>query len=472
MSASTSDSPHGTHVRGHRLRFARAGWAACALLALVILIASVVPRYRQLATVTLGATVFTGQLRPFEAEALAQLGLSVSFYAAYFTLLEGLGSVAFFVIGAVIFWRRSDEWTPLLLSLALVSFGLIGSPMTTPLEGVHPALTALLVGLRAMGLVSFFVAFLLFPDGRFVPAWTKWLAVVWVSYITLSLAIPSLRLRSSLVWEDASQAIVVAWALSWMVMIAAFQVYRYRVHSTPLQRQQTKWVVFGLAVGLGLTVGASAPQLLVPLWALPLTTVFAARIAAFTVVLLTAIFMAVTIAVAILRSRLWDIDLLIRRTLVYSALSGLLALIYFGGVVGLQSLFRAVTGQEQSEFVTVISTLAIAALFAPLRRRVQDVIDRRFYRKKYDAAKTLAAFAATVRDETDLDRLTASLIAVVQETMQPEHVSLWLKPSPPSPLSRLERSGEGGGVARSAGVGGEAASGQEQKMNYTSRTSS
>jgi hypothetical protein len=99
-------------------------------------------------------------------------------------------------------------------------------------------------------------------------------------------------------------------------------------------------------------------------------------------------------------------------------------------VVLLQAAFRAFTGQGQNQLVTVVSTLAIAALFAPLRRRVQDVIDRRFYRKKYDAAKTLAAFAATCRDETDLDKLTASLIAVVQKTMQPEHVSLWLRASP------------------------------------------
>jgi len=146
-----------------------------------------------------------------------------------------------------------------------------------------------------------------------------------------------------------------------------------------------------------------------------------------TAIFLSLLLIPLSIGLAILRSRLWDIDILIRRTLVYSALSGLLALIYFGGVVVLQSLFRAVTGQGQNQLVTVVSTLAIAALFLPLRRRVQDVIDRRFYRKKYDAAKTLAAFAATCRDETDLDKLTASLIAVVQETMQPEHVSLWLR---------------------------------------------
>jgi hypothetical protein len=127
-----------------------------------------------------------------------------------------------------------------------------------------------------------------------------------------------------------------------------------------------------------------------------------------------------------MRYRLWDIDLVIRRTLQYSLLSGLLALTYFGLVIVLQSIFTAFGGQR-SELVTVLSTLAIAALFLPLRRRVQDFIDKRFYRQKYDAQKVLAEFAATCRDETDLDKLTARLVEVVQETMQPERVSLWLK---------------------------------------------
>jgi hypothetical protein len=134
----------------------------------------------------------------------------------------------------------------------------------------------------------------------------------------------------------------------------------------------------------------------------------------------------IALAISILRYRLWDIDILIRKTLVYSVLTGLLALTYFGSVVILQGLFTAVTGQ-QSAVVVVLSTLAIAALFNPLRNRVQDFIDRRFYRKKYDAAKVIAEFAATCRDETDLDKLTARLVEVVDETMQPESVGLWLK---------------------------------------------
>jgi len=157
-----------------------------------------------------------------------------------------------------------------------------------------------------------------------------------------------------------------------------------------------------------------------------------------TAMLVFLLLIPLSIGMAILRSRLWDIDILIRRTLVYSVFAGVLALIYFGSVVILQQAIRAVTGRQQPEIVTVISTLAIAALFAPLRRRVQNAIDRRFYRRKYDAAQTLAAFSATVRDEVDLNKLTERLIAVVEETMQPAHVSLWLRKTDGKARQRIQ----------------------------------
>jgi hypothetical protein len=135
----------------------------------------------------------------------------------------------------------------------------------------------------------------------------------------------------------------------------------------------------------------------------------------------------IAVGVAVLRYRLYDIDLLINRTLVYGPLTAMLALVYVGGVVSLQSLLRALSGQE-SAIAVVASTLAIAALFNPLRRRVQALVDRRFYRRKYDAAKTLTAFNTRLREETDLEALRDDVLGVVWETMQPAHASLWLRP--------------------------------------------
>ena len=146
------------------------------------------------------------------------------------------------------------------------------------------------------------------------------------------------------------------------------------------------------------------------------------------VFLLLTLLLPVTIAFSILRYRLWDIDILIRRTLVYAVLTGLLLLLYFGSVVLLQQVVRRLAGHD-SPIVIVVSTLVIAALFSPLRRRVQNIIDHRFYRRKYDAQQALAAFAGTAKEEVDLESLQAELMTIVQETMQPEQVSLWMSPS-------------------------------------------
>jgi hypothetical protein len=205
------------------------------------------------------------------------------------------------------------------------------------------------------------------------------------------------------------------------------QVYRYRRVSTPVERQQTKWIVFGAAVGLlgFLLLGVLLPTLLqvfIPLQSLSLLPLN---------ILITSIYLVLlpiplSFAIAILRYRLWDVDVLINKTLVYGTLTATLALLYIGLVFALQSLLRGLINQD-STIAIVASTLVIAALFQPLRHRLQKVIDRRFYRRKYDATKTLTAFSVTLRNEVDLSQLSEQLVAVVHETLQPTHVSLWLR---------------------------------------------
>ena len=191
----------------------------------------------------------------------------------------------------------------------------------------------------------------------------------------------------------------------------------YRLSQSEVERRQLRWFVWAMVVAnlpwVTLTVIASligfapilSPALIGILWCTIPTA----------------------LAISILHERLFDIDIIIRRTLVYSALTAILALVYFGGVLLLQSLVQTLTGQSRSPVVIVISTLAIAALFNPLRKRIQNVIDRRFYRRKYDAERAQAQFAATARNETDLNILTAKLVHVVYETMEPEQVKIWLK---------------------------------------------
>jgi hypothetical protein len=210
-----------------------------------------------------------------------------------------------------------------------------------------------------------------------------------------------------------------------IIMAAAFsQVYRYVKVSTPIERQQTKWVVVGLFGALALMTIWFVLILFYPPDQPSPARIYALMIGV-PLIAACGLLLPFSLAFSILRYRLWDIDNLINRGLVYGALTLVLALVYFGSIVILQSLFRSLTGQE-TPLVIVISTLAIAALFQPLRSRLQDTVDRRFYRSRYDAERTLETFAETVRDEVDLNNLYATLLKVTDEALQPASVSLWL----------------------------------------------
>jgi hypothetical protein len=205
-----------------------------------------------------------------------------------------------------------------------------------------------------------------------------------------------------------------------LIAVSVASLLMRRLYARGVERQQTKWFTYTTAV-------AASGAILQYIISEPLELVWLGGVA-HALVLIGLVGIPISMGIAITRYRLYDIDLLINRTLVYGSLSAILVALYFGGIVVLQRLFVLLTGQ-QSTLVVVASTLAIAALFVPLRRRVQGFVDRRFYRKKYDARKTLEAFSAKLRDETDLEALNNDLVGVVRETMQPARVSLWLRPA-------------------------------------------
>ncbi len=275
----------------------------------------------------------------------------------------------------------------------------------------------------------FLVLGLLFPDGR--PPSRRWWPFAWLMGLVVVVGTVSVALwpESAAGFDPADHPInievatnavnpveIILYALALVVMSSL--VVRLR-RSKGVERQQVKWFAFAVAVlAVSAILAYVVSETLGIRWLGSISSVL---------VLVGVVGLPVAMGIAIFRYRLYDIDLIINRTLVYGSLTAVLVLVYLGSVVLFQDLFRALSS-ERSQLAIVASTLVIAAVFNPLRRRIQAVIDRRFYRRKYDAAKTLEAFSARLRHETDLDALSGDLVRVVRETMQPGHVSLWLRP--------------------------------------------
>jgi hypothetical protein len=411
-------------------------WVAVAITALAIVLFSVPSSFEHYRSVCAAASKVcseraVGQPTPEGVRALQEVGLSVRSYALLNVAIDQVFQLVWFAVGALIFWRRSDDRMALLTSVFLVAFGTVtvDSTAADALVSSQPAWWLPVQGVQIIGEVCVVLFFLLFPDGRFVPRWTRWLAVAWLAYVFQEDLLPGLY-SGSPVLETVSFLVFVVFVVS---MIWSF-VYRYRRVLSSDQRRQTKWVVFGTALGVAGTFPFKLPLDLsllggdTPFALLVLEMGFA----------LSLLLIPLSISVAVLRSRLFDIDALINRTLVYGSLTAALVAVYFGAVVVLQRLFVVLSG-EKSTLAVVVSTLAIAALFNPLRRRAQAFVDRRFYRRKYDARRTLETFSATLKDETDLEALNDDLVVVVRETMQPEHVGFWLRP--PIGVSKVEREG-------------------------------
>jgi hypothetical protein len=414
-------------LRGRWLLLARAAWVAVAVLAAGHFVAAIPAEFALLRVPCPTVRCPTGQLPPAGLRALEDLGLSLGSFAAYSVAMDVLFAAVCGAVAALIFLRRSDDRMALFVSLALLTFGTATFTFTmAALAAQHPAWEIPVAVLHFLGAASFGLFLYVFPDGRFVPRWTRWVALVWIAWQLAEHFFPS-WVSDPNAWQSLTETVVVSGALGTAIYS---QIHRYRHISNPMQRQQIKWVIFGISTALAgffgillvlSTSGADAPTSPGELVAYLLGYTFVGYL----VVLL----IPVSIGIAVLRYHLFDIDVIINRTLVYGSLTVLLGASYAAIVISVQYALRAATGQE-STLAVVASTLAIAALFGPLRRRVQTFVDRRFYRRKYDAARTLAAFSARLREETDLDALTDDIVGVARRTMQPAHVSLWLRPDP------------------------------------------
>lgn len=321
-------------------------------------------------------------------------------------------------MGLFIAARRSDDWMALLIAFLLISSGTVSDEgITSSLTRAVPQVTLLVNVLSKLSVPALVLAMGLFPNGRLVPAWMR----IGLPVMCVSVLIVTTTPTNIPRWLELASAAVVITVFGLLVYS---QVLRYRRFSSFAERKETRWAVMGfvlylLTLAIGVFLFALDPfgdnQLLKAI----------VGILCFT--LLPGVFFAIFLGIAVLRSKLWDIDVLIRRTVTYTLVTALLLIVFFGSVLILQQLFASVTGAKQNELVTVLSTLGIAALFVPLRKRIQAVIDRRFNRARYDTQQVLNDFASTVRDETDLEELTARLMEVVDETMQPKSLSLWLK---------------------------------------------
>ena len=368
-------------------------------------------------------------------------------------LISTLNAVFFSSVGAIVASRRPENPVGWLLCLWALSesishfsgqyaiYALLARPASLPageaMAWVFSWLVVIVIGFSVLSI-------LLFPTGR-LPSrrwrWVAWLTVAFVLVGAVSGAFSSGPvdglgpIRNPLGIEgfsDVSDSILLTMVATVLVVAAASSVFVRLRRAKGIERQQIKWFAYATAAGvMGLVLAEIIPDVIeVPLW-------FERIGNAIFLLLIPAI--PISMGIAILRYRLYEIDTLINRTLVYGALTVLLAVVYFGGVTATQGIFRALTGQEQQpQLAIVVSTLVIAALFNPLRRRIQSFIDRRFYRRRYDAAKTLEAFSAKLRDETDLDALSDDLVGVVRDTMQPAHVSLWLRPETTSKGQQAE----------------------------------
>jgi signal transduction histidine kinase len=407
--------PSSGFLRGRRLLVVRAAWIAMTVLVLGLFIVSVPVAYEHFHKVCQGPECGFWPLSPEDAMSLRDLGLSVDFYAAYNVALEVVEMLGFCAVGAFIFLRRSEELMPLLLSLALVLYGL---NTAEALIAAYPDLWLPVAFVNCFGSICFFISFYLFPDGRFVPRWTFVPAAIWVIYQVPTYFLPHTPFDPN-TWPYLLDASLWLGLLGTLIFA---QIYRYVYVSNPIERQQTKWVVFGLTAAIVLAVGivlAGAALLRIQPGQLGVLYTFVSR----TVLYAAYLLVPLSIGIAILRYRLWDIDVLINRTLVYGALSASVVGIYALLVGGLGTLLPL----SGDTVTSLIAAGLVAVLFAPLRVRLQRGVNHLMYGERDEPYMVLSRLGKRLEGTLAPEAALETVAEVVAQALKLPYAAIELR---------------------------------------------
>lgn len=414
----------------------RLGWIVLAVVTIGLYVFALPHEFAQLSQVTSGMALSYGQME-----------FSLNLYAGYIVIVQVITVAVFIFTAIIIFWSGSDNRMTILVSIGLLTFGAMAFPTLDALVAAHPQIEIPVLVIRAIGLGSALLVFYLFPDGRFTPSWARILAYLWVGWTIAWFILPStleinpetwpiiVRSLYSLLMRAQPDVIVDLYnnirvysmatlLVIWFGSGVYAQIFRYKHVSTAPQQQQTKWVVFGLSaavvgyVMVYLLFGSSTE--------LSNDTVgIIISLSRTTLLSICYVLVPITLAISILRFQLWDVDFLINQTLVYGGLTALVGLFYIGDVILLQAIFRAITG-DTSDIAIVISTLILAGLFQPLRKRIQSFVDRLFFREKVDFRQAFTDFSLEIRTIIDLPELLRVLTERVTRLLHIRHGAVYL----------------------------------------------
>lgn len=379
---------------------ARAAWWVITLTVIAMTVASISILYRFLLTVCPRATWCDYQLNALQIQELENLGFTLPLFAAYFSVLLPLVPFFCFFVAFLLFFHKSVGWIGLLGAYTLVLIGGLAFPVTAELIlSAYPALQLPIIILTYAGIILFPIFFIVFPDGQVNPRWSLTLVIVWAIFSILSIFIPESSTGNN-TWSGWFQELFRDVLFCSLILV---QYYRYRRIYGPVLRQQTKWVVYGLMVALGGSTAVRLVYLLAPTETQEAVLII---ILVHSVAYLVMALIPISIALAIFRYRLWDIDLLINRTLVYIPLTGILGGLYSATVVLFQKIFIATTGAK-SDVALVLSTFVLAATFTPVKNGLQQAVDKRF-KEPVDPYKEIIALDNEVRSVVEV--LDAGLI--------------------------------------------------------------